>query len=170
MTYQAPGPVPGSCPQARIACAAAPYSTARPCKLDIVCKVCGACRTVSCPCHTCILRIPTLCKGCIFLSSQESRAIKPWMCTLIADKRTHGMTGKSFFAHAQVPGCSITLEHSRPYFKNRRVCEAHVKACSVAINGMPQRFCSQCSRQGLACMAYKVCLFVPAAGAQHIML
>jgi SBP domain len=46
----------------------------------------------------------------------------------------------------QVAGCSTSLEDAKPYNRNRKVCDHHMKASSVTVEGVLKRWCGLCSR------------------------
>ena len=55
-------------------------------------------------------------------------------------------------AHAcmQVEGCGRTLEGLKKYFLRLRVCDTHLNAPAIVVDGALSRFCQQCGRfQGL---------------------
>lgn len=43
----------------------------------------------------------------------------------------------------QVDGCLSDLTEARHYFKRRHVCELHLKALEVSVEGVVMRFCQQ---------------------------
>jgi hypothetical protein len=46
----------------------------------------------------------------------------------------------------QVPGCTRDVSLQKAYSRRYRVCEIHLVAHTVEIDGRQQRFCQQCSR------------------------
>ncbi|XP_047318575.1 squamosa promoter-binding protein 2-like [Impatiens glandulifera] len=46
----------------------------------------------------------------------------------------------------QVENCGAQFTNSKQYYRRHKVCEVHAKAPIVAVAGLWQRFCQQCSR------------------------
>ncbi|XP_050217085.1 squamosa promoter-binding-like protein 3 [Mercurialis annua] len=46
----------------------------------------------------------------------------------------------------QVERCGADLSDAKKYHRRHKVCEVHAKAAAVAVAGLRQRFCQQCSR------------------------
>ncbi|XP_008442764.1 squamosa promoter-binding-like protein 3 [Cucumis melo] len=46
----------------------------------------------------------------------------------------------------QADNCNADLSGSKRYHRRHKVCEFHAKAPAVAVAGIDQRFCQQCSR------------------------
>ncbi|KAG9452284.1 hypothetical protein H6P81_005188 [Aristolochia fimbriata] len=46
----------------------------------------------------------------------------------------------------QAEGCAADLGQAKHYHRRHKVCEFHSKAATVAVAGLTQRFCQQCSR------------------------
>eukprot|EP00241_Pyramimonas_parkeae_P007539 CAMPEP_0114252834 /NCGR_PEP_ID=MMETSP0058-20121206/16059_1 /TAXON_ID=36894 /ORGANISM="Pyramimonas parkeae, CCMP726" /LENGTH=157 /DNA_ID=CAMNT_0001366817 /DNA_START=104 /DNA_END=577 /DNA_ORIENTATION=- len=47
----------------------------------------------------------------------------------------------------RIPFCNVKdLENTSRYCNRHRICDAHLKALSVDIDGKPYRFCQKCSR------------------------
>ncbi|CAK9327466.1 unnamed protein product [Citrullus colocynthis] len=46
----------------------------------------------------------------------------------------------------QADNCNADLSGSKRYYRRHKVCEFHAKAPAVAVAGIHQRFCQQCSR------------------------
>uniref|UniRef100_A0A0D9XF43 SBP-type domain-containing protein n=1 Tax=Leersia perrieri TaxID=77586 RepID=A0A0D9XF43_9ORYZ len=46
----------------------------------------------------------------------------------------------------QVEGCGVDLSGVKPYYCRHKVCYMHAKEPTVAVAGLEQRFCQQCSR------------------------
>ncbi|KAJ8466068.1 hypothetical protein OPV22_028620 [Ensete ventricosum] len=46
----------------------------------------------------------------------------------------------------QAEDCAADLREAKRYHRRHKVCEAHFKAAVVAVAGLRQRFCQQCSR------------------------
>jgi hypothetical protein len=49
-------------------------------------------------------------------------------------------------ARAQVVGCGASLEGLKRYYVRMRVCERHLHAPSIVVNGVVSRFCQQCAK------------------------
>jgi hypothetical protein len=54
----------------------------------------------------------------------------------------------SFCTHTmlQVDGCSAKLSNCKAYCVRYRVCQQHLGAAAVLIDGVQSRFCQQCGR------------------------
>lgn len=52
----------------------------------------------------------------------------------------------SVAARAQVTGCGLCLEGLKRYYIRMRVCEKHLHAPAVLVNGTISRFCQQCGK------------------------
>jgi hypothetical protein len=46
----------------------------------------------------------------------------------------------------QVDGCSARLSNCKAYCVRYRVCQQHLGAAAVLIDGVQSRFCQQCGR------------------------
>ncbi|KAF5729101.1 hypothetical protein HS088_TW21G01258 [Tripterygium wilfordii] len=46
----------------------------------------------------------------------------------------------------QAEDCDTNMTNAKPYHRRHKVCEHHAKAPVVAVAGIQQRFCQQCSR------------------------
>nr|WMS58906.1 squamosa promoter-binding protein 1-like protein [Impatiens uliginosa] len=57
-----------------------------------------------------------------------------------------GSGGGSSLPCCQVENCDADMTNAKQYHRRHKVCEAHAKAPIVAVVGLWQRFCQQCSR------------------------
>ncbi|GFR41435.1 hypothetical protein Agub_g2123, partial [Astrephomene gubernaculifera] len=57
-------------------------------------------------------------------------------------------SGSHSVAHSQcrVPGCTSDLSRDLAYFRKYRICREHLKSPVLMVEGVPSRFCQQCSR------------------------
>lgn len=46
----------------------------------------------------------------------------------------------------QVIGCGMDITHLKAYHQRHRLCEAHMKAPALVVNGQLVRLCQQCSK------------------------
>jgi hypothetical protein len=58
----------------------------------------------------------------------------------------HGCQAFLPTAVSQVDGCSARLSNCKGYYQRYRVCQQHLAAESVFIDGVESRFCQQCGR------------------------
>ncbi|KAG2446226.1 hypothetical protein HXX76_000818 [Chlamydomonas incerta] len=54
--------------------------------------------------------------------------------------------GTSASTHCRVPGCNADLTRDLAYFRKYRICREHLKSPVLVVEGVPSRFCQQCSR------------------------
>ncbi|GFZ03034.1 squamosa promoter binding protein-like 5 [Actinidia rufa] len=54
--------------------------------------------------------------------------------------------GGSTQPSCQVENCATDMTYAKPYHRRHKVCEFHAKVPVVAVAGIHQRFCQQCSR------------------------
>ncbi|EFJ45740.1 hypothetical protein VOLCADRAFT_63348, partial [Volvox carteri f. nagariensis] len=46
----------------------------------------------------------------------------------------------------QVQGCNRSLQNSKLYYQRFKLCEDHLKAPAISIDGVLSRLCQQCGR------------------------
>ncbi|XP_038894995.1 squamosa promoter-binding protein 2-like isoform X2 [Benincasa hispida] len=61
-------------------------------------------------------------------------------------KSGSGYGGAAAAPSCQADNCNADLSGSKRYHRRHKVCEFHAKAPAVAVAGIHQRFCQQCSR------------------------
>lgn len=64
----------------------------------------------------------------------------------VAMKKGGGTADGSLMKSCQADNCSADLTDAKTYHRRHKVCELHAKAQVVAVAGIRQRFCQQCSR------------------------
>ena len=72
-------------------------------------------------------------------------------------KKVSGRRG-SAQPSCQVENCVTDMTYAKPYHRRHKVCEFHAKVSVVAVAGIHQRFCQQCSRLGT--LVFPVCLSI----------
>ncbi|GLI68611.1 hypothetical protein VaNZ11_013084 [Volvox africanus] len=57
-----------------------------------------------------------------------------------------GTNGTASSSSCRVPGCISDLSRDLAYFRKYRICREHLKSPVLLVEGVPSRFCQQCSR------------------------